>query len=318
MYKILTAVALTMLVGTAFGQDLDTQTISDQYNIGTSRGNNSTPTEANFGAAAIDGTDFADYIGTDAVSTTGIRYINSWAGASQPPNEIESPIVTVTSPMDNPDRALTGAIPAIASNPNVTATGGSTALLIGDDGGFNAIFFGESDDSNYFVQADVYCWDQSYLSTSGYEAAGIAARAARDNDTSITEYTYNVDRGGSYCLFYDYELREVKAVKWTVGNSSAIVVSRDPASYTQFGTTISNVTEGWHNFKIECFNSHITFTLDGNQVAAVDDTDFTFGRPGLYYHEGSVDSSLERQGQFDNMHAGPSSAPAEVRDWTMY
>jgi hypothetical protein len=301
------------LAGGVFAQDLDTVTITDQMNSGE-RGNNiGSLTD---GGALIDGSEYADYNGPDLTAsiTTSVRYINSWGTDGS----IESPVVTVTSAMDNPDRFLVGAIPAIPANNRPGATGGSTALQVGDNGGFNAIFFGESNDRDYYIEADLFCWNHPGADAADFEVAGIAARAARDNDTSMTERTYNVDRAGSYCIFYDYQLREVKAVRWTIGNSFTTVQTRNPASYTQFGSTISNVTEGWHTMKIECKDSTIEFRFDGAVIATVVDSTLFNGRPGLYYREFDVVSADERQGLFDNLRAGPATLVSTVSDWSVY
>lgn len=96
MRRICLLFLATSLAGGALAQDLDTVTLVDRLDSG-SRGNELG--SLTFGGAAIDGSEFLDYSGTDATvtPTTAIRYINTWAfGDSNP----ESPIVTVTAPMD--------------------------------------------------------------------------------------------------------------------------------------------------------------------------------------------------------------------------
>ncbi len=316
MKRIYWVCIFTCLAGGVFAQDLDTVTITDQFNSGD-RGNNQgtyvdPEGDPTFGASKTDGTDFADYSGPDLTAsvTTSVRYINSWGTDGS----VESPVLTVTSPMANPDRAQT--IPAIPANNRPGATGGSTALIIGDDGGFNAIFFGESNDSDYYVQADVYCWNKA--GGPGLEFAGIVARAGRDNDPFLNEFTYNPDRAGSYSVFYDYQLQEVKAVEWKTSNTVGLITARDPNSYVQHGSSITGVAEGWHTMKIECKDSRIEFSFDGTVIANVVSTSFTFGRPGLYYRETLVPSADERQGIFDQLKAGPATLISGVADWSVY
>lgn len=297
----------------AFAQDLDTTTISDQYDTGVSRGNASG--SLTYGAPAVDGSEYLDYTGSDAVGT--IRYINGFA---TDPNIIESPIVDCTVPQDNLDRSLTGNIPAISPNNRPGATDGSHCILIGDDGGWNGIFFGESDDSNYYVQVDVYCYDRSSLPADNFESVYLVARAARDNDPNMTDYSFNMDRAGSYSVVYDPVLRTVMAVKWTTGNTFQDIETRVASTYTEFGH-LDNITEGWHTFRIECYGTKIRFYFDDTKLADVVDGEFANGRPGFGYREYNVTNSDERQGHFDNMQAGPFTIPppaAAGGTWTLY
>lgn len=312
MRRICLLLLATSLAGGALAQDLDTVTLVDRLDSG-SRGNELG--SGTWGAAAVDGSEFLDYSGTDATvtPTTAIRYINTWAAGNSNP---ESPVVTVTAPMDQTDHGLTGTIPAIPANPNSPSGSGDTAIMICDDGGFNSLFFGDHDDSDYYIEVDVYLWDQGTV--GGFEATGIGSRVARDDGTSITEYSWCIDRTGGYSIFYDAMFKEVKAVRWITGNSSAIVTGRDSNAYVQFGDTIFDVTEGWHTMKIEARHSRIEFSFDGTVIANVEDSTFSSGRPGIYYRENGVDNNLERPGLFDNLRAGPATLVSGVADWTVY
>lgn len=312
--KRLLSIILICCAGTlAVAQDLDTVTITDQFNTGDRGKNNNSSTQSTDGDAAKDGSDFVDYSGTDfsASITTSARYINTWStGAS------ESPVLTVTSAFENPDRAGIN-IPGIPANTRPGATDGTKAVVVGDNGGYNALFFGESNDRNYYVQVDMYCPDNS-AATGGFEVAGIVARAARDNDTSMTDFTFNPDRAGSYSLFYDYQLKEVKAVRWITGNSTSNIQTRVASTYQLYGSPITNVTTGWHTFKIECKDSKIQFSFDGTIVATVTDTNLFNGRPGLYYRENAVASASEKQGIFDQLKAGPATLVSGIPSWSLY
>ncbi len=303
----------SLLVVLSVAQDLNTVTVSDQFDSG-SRGNASG--SGTSGAANPDGTEYLDITNTDGVTGT-IRYINSWAGATS--GETESPVIDVTVANDNQDRELTGAIPAIAANSRPGATSGQYAVLIGDDGGFNALFLGESDDSNYYIAVDVYCEDRSSETSDKYEMVSLCARAGRDNDPDLYEYCFNMERAGSYSVSYDAVLNSVYAVKWTTGNSPGDIVARTTGIWSEFGS-VSSVTQGWHTFRIECLGVSIKFYLDGTKIADVTDYDFTNGRPGIVYREGNFDSDQEHQGRFDNLRAGPKEAPPQlaVGIWTIY
>jgi hypothetical protein len=146
----------------------------------------------------------------------------------------------------------------------------------------------------------------------------LSARAGRDNDPNITDYSYNLDRAGSYCIMYDSVLQTVQAMKWGYGHTFTSITDRDPSNYTEYAV-INSVSEGWHTFRIECFQDIIRFYLDGNLIADVIDTEYISGRPGIGYRETGVDSAEERQGHFDNLQAGPHSIEfLATRDWELY
>ncbi|HOE62207.1 MAG TPA: hypothetical protein PKW18_01790 [Candidatus Sumerlaeota bacterium] len=311
MFLFITLIALLCSMG--FAQDLDTTEISDQFTIGK-RGNESGTRTS--GGAEIDGSEYLDQppIAGEVVGT--IRYINSWAGASGGGDATygESGIFDCTVAHPIPDRDIASGNPAIPANTRPGATSPDKCILIGDDGGFNCLFFGESDDADYYIEVDGYCYDRSGGGAANYENIAVFARAGRDNDPNITEYTYNYDRAGSYCLMYDSYEKKAKAVKWTTGNSSGNIAGRVASTFTLFGEV--DATEGWHTFRVECKGSNIKFSFDGVIVADVTDTEFINGRPGFGYREANWPSAEERQGHFDNLKAGP--AVSSVCDWNLF
>lgn len=300
----------------AFAQDLNTVSVTDQFDTGE-RGNNTG--SLTYGAPAVDGSEFADYTGADATGT--IRYINGFGTDGS----TETPILDCTTNQTNPDRAgLT--IEAITANNRPGASNGSQVVYCGDDGGWNGLFFGESDDADYYVEIDAYCYDRHTHAADQYEAIHLVVRAARDSDPNMTDYSFNLDRAGSYGLVYDTYLQKVMAVKWTTGSSFADIAARVATTYEEFGS-VSNVTEGWHTFRVECYQTKIRYYFDGTMIANVNDATFLNGRPGFGYREGGtgnsgagVPSADETQGQFDNLKAGPFyiAPPAAAGVWTLY
>lgn len=303
------------MVSAAVAQDLDTTTVTDQFDGGT-RGNASG--SLTYGAPAIDGSEYEDITNTDGVTGT-IRYINGFAGASTGDSTHgESPVVQITVAHDNPDRDLAGAIEAIPANSRPGATSPEYAVLTGDDGGWNGLFLGESDDSDYYIEIDAYCYDLSAQGTGIYENIMVSARAARNEDLNMTDYSFNLDRAGSYCLMYDSVLKIVQAIEWGYGHTYDSIASRDPANYTEYGR-VTNVSEGWHTFRIECFRNFINYYFDGALVAEITDSTYANGRPGFGYREYNLDSTDENQGHFDNLKAGPFEIEIlNAVNWTLY
>jgi hypothetical protein len=288
----------------AWAQDLDTTAVSDQFDS-ANRGQAATgcPTApgAGIGCACVDGSDGATITNTAGV-TGSITYVNAFAGASTGDGANgESPVVNVTTYAKHPD--WNQVAPTIAANTRPGATSASSAVVVCDDGGHNGLFFGESDDKNYFIQADVYCEDRSGLASTNYEAAGVCVRAA-SREGSWIDYSFNYDRTGSFAIIHDRVLNTIEALKWSRNATIANITTRLPASKTVFASQ-TGVTQGWHTFRIEADDTNIKFWVDGLAVADVQDASYEAGYAGLVMREGSVANASEHPAYFDNMSAGP-------------
>lgn len=319
MKRLLALVVAGSLCAVVGAQDLDTVGFVDQLNSGN-RGNDTAFGKTGSTNSAPDGSDFQEYSGPDLSGAPFVRYINTWVKG-----EVESPILDITQNQFNPDRPSTNManlpIPANTRRPAGEA-GGNTAMLVGDDGGYNAIFFGESNDANYFVEVDMYCMVYTPSNPVLYEMSGVAVRAGRDNDPTMTDATFNVDRAGSYALVYDVHRKTISARKWTTGNTVANIYNRVAGTYTEYGT-LAVPESDWYTLKIVANGSTITYFVNGTQIAEETDATFANGRPGLYYREGGSTATgveppgMELQGIFDRLRSGPA-ATASVTDWSMY
>ncbi|MBX7246099.1 MAG: hypothetical protein K1X53_11425 [Candidatus Sumerlaeaceae bacterium] len=320
MKRILIALSFAAISAVGFAQNIDGTTVTDQFNVtglAASRGN-AAGTGGAFGASKRDGTESAIYGGVDSVG--GLNYINTYAGASSgDAANGETPVYDITTTSSQADRALLD-VPGHAANTRPGATGPNTAVSISDDGGQNSLFFGQTTSKNYYISADVYCFDNSVVTTSGFECAYVAARAARDNDPGELSGAYSIDRAGSYVIMWDYQLKVAKAMKITSGTTTANIQNHlwdSTVGTTYFSSAIT--ANAWHTFRIDCTNSNIKFSIDGSVVANVSDSTWTEGRPGLGYREASVASAAELTAHFDNLIAGPTTiAPAAANDWALY
>lgn len=304
--KSLNLLAAMVVAGAsvAVAQDLGTTSIADQLNTGT-RGN-AVSTGTSFGNSLTDGTEFLDYSGADATGT--IRYINAYtnsaSGAGDTANG-ESPVVAITN-VGNPDRNLLGN--SIIANTRPGASDGNTVLLISDDGGQNTLVFGDPASTDYFVEADVFC----YPLTDGQEWVMVALRAARDG-AALTGGAYSIDRDGSYAIVYRYGDATATATAF----ADASVGLNAGGTGTSLGT--GAVTAGqWHTFRIEAVGTNIIFSINGTEIANVTDATVANGRGALGYRELGTTSASERAGTFDNLKAGPASASVREHHWSLY
>jgi len=194
---------------------------------------------------------------------------------------------------------------AITANSRPGATSPNEAVVICDDGGHNGLFWGEADDQDYFLEADVYCEDRSTLDPgSSYEAVSVCVRAA-SREGSWMDYTFNMDRSGSYAVVYDKVLRTIEAVTWARNGLIADITSRSAGSRIVHAS-MASVTEGWHTFKIDCRGQRIVFSVDGAVLADVVDASYAAGYAGLVLREGGITGTEEHPGYFDNLKSRPS------------
>ena len=311
---VLSAFLILGMASLGNAQDLDTVSVSDQFDSGA-RGQETSGCGINWGGACTDGSDAVTI--TDASGVTGsVSYVNSWAGASGAGDTTygESPVQIIDATYVNPDRILLD-VPPITANTRPGATSATTAVTLCDDGGFNGLWWGEADDADYYAEVDVYCEDRSSLGTGAYEATSLCIRAA-SREGSWNELTFNMELTGSYALVYDEMLRTIEAVTWTRGTIGTAVTTRDAGSRTVHAT-ITDVTEGWHTFRIEAKENNIEFSVDGSLLTAITDTTYDAGYAGMVYRESNVDDASEHPGKFDNMKSGPSTITS-VKDWSVY
>lgn len=305
MKRLLSILLAASLCAVASAQDLDTLNFVDQLNSGERGNNQGTGT---YGASDpwTTASESADYTGADLSGTaTFVRYINNYATNGS----VESPVMDVTAPHNNPDWG--NALAILPANTQPGATGPSTAVFTGDDGGINGLWFGETDDANYYASVDIYCPVFTPTDTI-YEVSGLLVRAARDGD--VADYSFS-DRDGSYGLVYDAHQNTISARKWTAGATSGNIQSRVASTFTQFASA-TLADSSWQNFKIVANGSNIQFLVNNVELISVTDTEFTNGRAGIYYRENNADPN-SAQGVFDNLRAGPASEAA-VSDWSMY
>ena len=331
MQKVLfVGLIVFLMAGFGFAQDMDTEAFVDQIDSG---GNNQRGGNLDDGGAGSGNWCFEVLTdGTAGLSGADVNYINVFAAeASQGAGEIESPVIDVTSSSNqNPDRALV--IPAIAGNTRPGATSPNYAVLVGDDGGYNALGFGEWDDKNYEVKVDVFLPDHTgTLNNAGNETVrlGMGVRIQQyDVDPTIEELTLDgagnlIRPQGCYCLLYDTSEGNVYPMK---------IIGQDPSpalwddirdlSLTNAGSASPQVaeflgsgiavSEGWHTLGIRASGENLTFTVDSTTVDVVDGT-YSSGKAAVMYRTVSSTaggSTYDHGGKFDNIRVDPAPTPA--------
>jgi hypothetical protein len=313
-------------------QDLDTVSFVDQIDAG---GNNWRGGNDDEGPAGFENGDWDfDLLtnGTAGLSGADVNYVNIFAaGYSQGPDEIESPVYDITSAANlNPDRAWL--IPAVAGNTRPGATSPNFAVLIGDDGGYNCLGFGEWDDSNYEVKVDVFLPNHTATlnnSLNQFVRLGMGVRIQRDagdptnEELALEGAAWNARPSGCYCLLYDSSEGKVYPTKilvqpvypdpaWDdIRDKSLTNAGTTSPQVAQFLGTAVTVAEGWHTLGIRASGSNLKFIVDDDTLDVTDST-YTVGKAGLLYRTYSTvvnTVTYDHGGRFDNIRSDPAPTP---------
>jgi hypothetical protein len=351
MRKVL-FLGLIVLLAASFGfaQDMDTEAFVDQIDSG---GNNQRGGNLDDGPTPGQGDgDWCFEVltdGTAGLSGADVNYVNNFAAEySQGAGEIESPVIDVTSATNqNPDRAW--AIPAVAGNTRPGATSPNYAVLVGDDGGYNSLGFGEWDDRNYEVKVDVFLPDHtSTLNNSANEFVrlGMGIRIQQYDgpeldplfpsweEISVEGAGWEIRPQGCYSLLYDSSEGNVYPIKilaqadspdpWDdIRDLSITNASGASPQVAEFLGTGIAVSEGWHTLGIRASGADITFTVDSTTV---DVTDYTYvaGKAAVIYrtYSGTVNTSTyDHGGRFDYIRSDPAPTPIPLSvgsPWGLY
>ena len=159
---------------------------------------------------------------------------------------------------------------AVVSSFSPAAPGGDGYVLTvkNASGGVDSARVGDLSDTNYTVQAQIYCEYRANVAGNGYELCGIFAR---DNgNQAFTSTTYN---GNCYAMIYRTDTGQLQAARVLGGAITDFLASR-PRYLT---------SSGWHTFALRCYGSAITYLLDGSPICAAKDTTFSRGYCGIGY-----------------------------------
>ncbi len=207
------------------------------------------------------------------------------------------------------------AIP-IPANTLSGASDGSKVITISDDGGTNNLFFGESNNGNYFIEVDMYVQDAS--ASGGSELGYVAVRAGRDAadeaDNSVNTGPYTIDREGSYYIAVNYKTLTVNA-RQSLSNSGALIAGTD---YIELTAPVA-ITTGWHRFRIDANGGDVDFLVDGTSIGSITGATILTGRAAIGHREASVAAGSEIASVFDNLKAGQAIVtPSSVDNWSLY
>lgn len=179
-------------------------------------------------------------------------------------------------------------MPAVVGFTPLSPGGDGYALRVRDtSGGFDATATGQQSDSDYFVEADIYCLYRPELAGDGFERVGIFAR----DDGNVNFTGYLSKPGNCYAMVWNGNNGVLACVKMVNGVESPLFAA------SQFPSS------AWRKFRMECAGSKLTFKIDGETVGSATDSTFPSGLCGIGYHELFATNSFIMGTYADNFHA---------------
>jgi hypothetical protein len=161
----------------------------------------------------------------------------------------------------------------------------------------NTVRRGNFADTDYSVQADIYCEYRPGDAADGYERFALFARDSGTGALGLSDY----GGGNCYALTYDTHDGRVRAGKYTNGLLSDFLES----------TPLYLPASGWHQFKIACAGATLRYYVDEALVIQLNDGSFPRGYFGLGHEELFATDSLVHGTQADNFSAVQLNAPPQ-------
>jgi hypothetical protein len=176
----------------------------------------------------------------------------------------------------------------VAFSPTSPGGDGYVLKVMNPGGGADSARRGDFGDTDYTVEADVYCEYRPEVAGDGYELSGIIAR---DSGTGAMGLA-NFGKGNCYALLYASGTGRVRPGKYVDGVWTDFLVDAPVV-----------VVSGWHAFRIDCSGTTIRFRLDGSVIATVSDASHARGYWGVGHHEFFSTDSNTHGARVDNFIA---------------
>ncbi len=170
-----------------------------------------------------------------------------------------------------------------------TSPGGDGhVFVVSSSDGVNAVRHGDFADTDYSVEADIYCDYRPGDAADGFERYGLFARDSGTGAFGLATY----GGGNCYALTYDSDTGRVRAGKYVNGTLTDFL----PAPVYLPSTA-------WRRFRIDCYETVIQYLVDDNVLMTTSDSSHPRGYFGVGYHSFFASSSNVRGTRADNLTA---------------
>ena len=171
---------------------------------------------------------------------------------------------------------------------------GYVLKVVNRDGGVDTCRRGDFGDTDYSVQADVYCEYRPDVSADGFERYGLFARDSGTGAFALSNY----GGGNCYALVYDSNSGRIQAGEFVNGTLTDFLA-----------TPLHEPSTAWRTLRIECRGAAIRYLVDGRSIAAVSDAGFPRGYFGIGYQESFTTHSNMHGTRADNFTATDNTGP---------
>lgn len=168
-------------------------------------------------------------------------------------------------------------------------------------GGVETVRRGDFGDTDYYVEADIYCQYRPEVAGNGYERYCLFAR---DDGVGGLGLTSSYGPGNCYALTFDSNNGRVRAGRYVNG---ALTDFRE-------ATRLFMPSTAWRRFRIECYGSTIRYFVDGVVIAEAADGSRVRGFFGIGYHEFFSNNVNILGTRADNLAARALTAPSPATD----
>ncbi|HOW72498.1 MAG TPA: phosphodiester glycosidase family protein [Phycisphaerae bacterium] len=182
----------------------------------------------------------------------------------------------------------------VAFSPVAPGGDGYVLRVMNSDGGVDTCRRGDFGDTDYSVQADIYCEYRPDVTDDGFERYGLFARDSGTGAFTLSHY----GGGNGYALLYDSNNGRIRAGK---------LVNGTPIDF--LATPVYEPSTAWRTFRIECRGGAIRYLVDGQLIASAADTDFAHGCFGIGYQESFATNSNMHGTRADNFTATDNAGP---------
>lgn len=165
-------------------------------------------------------------------------------------------------------------------------------------GGAESMRRGDFGDTDYAVEADIYCEYRPGVAGNGYERYCLFAR---DNGAGALGLSSGFGSGHCYALTYDSNNGRVRAARYVNGAISDFL----PAQLLM-------ASSAWRRFRIECVGHRIRYLVDGSLIADVTDATHPHGYFGIGFHEFFNTNSNMHGTRADNFRAVSLAPPGKA------
>lgn len=176
----------------------------------------------------------------------------------------------------------------MAFAPNSPGGDGYVLRVMNSSGGADSVRRGDFGDTDYTVEADLYCDYRPEVAGDGYELVGIFARDSGTGAMGLSTF----GKGNCYAFLHASDTGLIRIGKYVNGGWIDF-----PANVPQ--TAIS----GWHRLRIDAYGSRIRYRLDDVVICTVRDDSHPRGYYGIGCHEMFGSDANMRGARADNFIA---------------